>query len=137
MKSAVVATRRRCGRRRSQRRGAFCGRRPSTRRNLRRRRRPMLLRIENDRRLRVFHVIPGEPGGTSMVFSKRDVEHIRKAGVCTKTFFLKSRTHPVILLTEWLRLRRELKAFRPHIVHAHYGTVTALVTVLTARAPTV
>jgi glycosyltransferase involved in cell wall biosynthesis len=87
--------------------------------------------------LRVFHVIPGEPGGTSMVFSKRDVEHIRKAGVCTKTFFLKSRTHPVILFSEWLRLRRELQAFRPHIVHAHYGTVTAFVTVLTARAPTV
>jgi len=72
-----------------------------------------------------------------MVFSKRDVEHIRRAGVETRTFFLKSRTHPVILFAEWRRLRRELDAFRPHIVHAHYGTVTAFVTVLTARSPTV
>jgi glycosyltransferase involved in cell wall biosynthesis len=72
-----------------------------------------------------------------MVFAKRDVEHIRNAGVCTETFFLKSRTHPVILFGEWLRLRQELKAFRPHIVHAHYGTVTAFVTVLTSSAPTV
>ena len=57
--------------------------------------------------LRVFHVIPGEAGGTGMVFSKRDVEHIRAAGVNTRTFFLKSRTSPVILLAEWLRLRRQ------------------------------
>lgn len=87
--------------------------------------------------LRVFHIIPGDPGGASMVFSKRDVEHIRKAGVDTRTFFLKSRTRPVVLFAEWRRLRRELRAFRPHIVHAHYGTVTAFVTVLSARSPTV
>ena len=87
--------------------------------------------------LRVFHIIPGEAGGTGMVFSKRDVEHIRAAGVHTRTFFLKSRTSPVILLAEWLRLRRELAAFRPDIVHAHYGTVTAFLTVLNARTPTV
>ena len=72
-----------------------------------------------------------------MVFSKRDVEHIRLAGLRTKTFFLKTRTRPLLMIREWLRLRRLLRLFRPHIVHAHYGTMTACIAVLTAEAPTV
>ncbi len=72
-----------------------------------------------------------------MVFSKRDVEQIALAGLSTSTFFLKTRTRPLQLLREWLRLRKALRQFRPHIVHAHYGTVTACVAVFTAKAPTV
>jgi len=72
-----------------------------------------------------------------MVFSKRDVEQMRFAGLCTKTFFLRTRTRPVQLIREWLRLRTELKCFHPHIVHATYGTMTAFITVFTAKPPTV
>ena len=87
--------------------------------------------------IRICYVIPGEEAGSSMIFAKRDVEQIRRVGVSTKTFFLKTRTRPVLLAREWIRLRRELKLFQPHIVHAHYGTMTGFVTVLTAAAPTV
>src|SRR5438045_2327627 len=72
-----------------------------------------------------------------MVFSRRDVEQIRLAGVCTQTFFLRSRTNPLLIVSEWLRLRKELKIFRPHIVHAHYGTMTACIAVFCTTAPTV
>ena len=47
-------------------------------------------------KIRILHVIPGEEGGSSMVFSKRDVEQIELAGLGTKTFFLKTRTRPVL-----------------------------------------
>jgi glycosyltransferase involved in cell wall biosynthesis len=72
-----------------------------------------------------------------MVFSKREVDEVRRAGLETKTFFLKTRTRPFLLTREWMRLRRELSSFKPQIVHAQYGTVTALLTVLARRAPTV
>ena len=88
-------------------------------------------------KIRIHYVIPGEEDGSSMIYSKRDVQEIRRAGISTKTFFLKTRTQPSRLVREWVRLRRELNVFRPHIVHAHYGTMTACLTVLTASTPTV
>jgi glycosyltransferase involved in cell wall biosynthesis len=87
--------------------------------------------------IRIFHIIPGEAGGSSMVFSRRDVGQIRLAGVRTQTFFLRSRTNPFLIVSEWLRLRKELKLFRPHIVHAHYGTMTGCIAVFCTTAPTV
>ena len=72
-----------------------------------------------------------------MVFSKRDIEEIGSAGFDTKTFFLRSRTRPLLLIREWFRLKQELRVFDPDIVHAQYGTMTAFMTVLAAaRLPT-
>lgn len=79
---------------------------------------------------RILHVIPGEESGQSMIFSKRDVEEVRKAGMQTAAFFLETRTRPFLLFKEWRRLKRAVKSFVPDIVHAHYGTVTAVVACL-------
>jgi glycosyltransferase involved in cell wall biosynthesis len=72
-----------------------------------------------------------------MIFSKREALSVAQAGVTTRRFFVETRTRPVVLAREWRRLRRELKAFKPHIVHAHYGTVTACLCALASSTPLV
>lgn len=88
--------------------------------------------------LRVLAVIPGEPVGASMIFAKRQVAAVARAGIAAERFFLRSRTSPRLLAAEFVRLRRMLGDFRPDVLHAHYGTVTGLLTVLAAgRTPVV
>jgi glycosyltransferase involved in cell wall biosynthesis len=41
------------------------------------------------------------------------------------------------VVRELIRLRREIASIDPHVVHAHYGTTTALVSVLAGRRPLV
>jgi glycosyltransferase involved in cell wall biosynthesis len=52
-------------------------------------------------------------------------------------FFLSSRTSPRVLFQEFKRFRREIREFNPRIVHAHYGTVTALFCALATMRPLV
>lgn len=85
--------------------------------------------------LRVFFVIPGEAVGPSMIHAKRAVESVLRLGVEGRTLFLKSRTSPFVIVGEWRRLRCELRAFAPDIVHAHYGTMTAFLCATAARCP--
>lgn len=91
----------------------------------------LLRRHGASRTLRALYVIPGEDNGIGMSFSRRQVASVSKRGVTVHTFFLKSRTSPTILWSEWHRLRKEICSFRPDIVHAHFGTMTAF---LAARA---
>ncbi len=77
--------------------------------------------------LKVLAVIPGdEQNRSSMVFARRQMAALAKQGVETKTFYLSSRQSPRIVLQEMLRFRRFIRDFDPDIVHAHYGTVTAI-----------
>jgi glycosyltransferase involved in cell wall biosynthesis len=76
--------------------------------------------------VRVLAVIPGRPESSSMIFARRQVAALAGFGVEARTFFLTSRTNPAVMVREWVRFRRELAEFRPHVVHAHFGTVTAL-----------
>jgi len=80
--------------------------------------------------LRVLFVIPGQGEGSSMIFCRRQAQSLAGQGARIAIFYLLSRTSPLRLAQEWARFRREVKRFRPHVVHAHYGTVTALFTVL-------
>jgi teichuronic acid biosynthesis glycosyltransferase TuaC len=83
--------------------------------------------ITQPRSLRVLFVIPGdEQDGGSMVFARRQAETLVSQGVTIESFYLRSRTSPKILLTELIRFRQTCGAFQPDIVHAHYGTVTAM-----------
>jgi glycosyltransferase involved in cell wall biosynthesis len=50
---------------------------------------------------------------------------------------LESRQDPVILLRELLRFKRKLSAFEPNVIHAQYGTMTALFAALATRVPLV
>lgn len=87
--------------------------------------------------LRALQVIPGEPGGSTFVFAKRQAVSLQKAGVEVKTFFLASRTSPVLLFKEWLRLRSEIRNFKPHLIHSQYGTITAFLCAFGTSLPLV
>lgn len=86
---------------------------------------------------RVLFVIPGESRGSSMVFARRQAEALIARGVVVESFYLQSRTSPPILMREAARFRQVQESFGPDVVHAHFGTITALFTVLAARVPVV
>jgi glycosyltransferase involved in cell wall biosynthesis len=87
--------------------------------------------------VRFLYVIPGEPEGWLMIFSRREAAAIGALGVEGRVFFLRSRTSIRALWREWRRLRRELGEFRPDLVHAGFGTVTALFVALGTARPLV
>ncbi len=87
--------------------------------------------------LRVVCVLPCEPGGAGFVFAKRQVNAIEQAGVTVQRFFLRSRLSPLGLIGEFRRFRRVIRQFDPHIVHAHFGTITAFFCAVTTTTPMV
>jgi teichuronic acid biosynthesis glycosyltransferase TuaC len=88
--------------------------------------------------LRALFVIPGEAGGSSMIFARRQAESLAQEGVEVDSFYLRSRTSPLALAREFHRLRGRIEAFRPALIHAHFGTVTAAFSAVAAgRLPLV
>ena len=81
---------------------------------------------------RVLFVIPGEARGSSMIFARRQAESLAEEGVEVDSFYLRSRTSPLALAREFHRLRGHIQAFRPALIHAHFGTVTAALSALAA-----
>lgn len=88
--------------------------------------------------IRVLFVIPGEAQGHSMIFARRQARSLTQqdaeAGeeVEVDCFYLHSRTAPAALVREYFRLRRQIALFRPALLHAHFGTVTAMLAALAA-----
>jgi len=87
--------------------------------------------------LRVLAVIPGAEEGPSFIFAKRQMADVRGLGVDVRYFWLGERVSPWGVAAEWARLRRAVAAADPDVVHAHYGTVTALVAALAVDRPLV
>jgi teichuronic acid biosynthesis glycosyltransferase TuaC len=83
--------------------------------------------------IRVLFVVPGDGRGSSMIFVRRQAESLAAEGVQVDSFYLRSRTAPLQILREFRRLRRRIQDFRPALIHAHYGTVTAALAALAAR----
>lgn len=86
---------------------------------------------------RVLYVIPGDDDGVCMSFSRRQAASVSQRGVTVGSFYLRSRTSPRILLSEWRRLRKEIRSFQPDVVHAHFGTMTAFLTAVASSKPLV
>jgi teichuronic acid biosynthesis glycosyltransferase TuaC len=82
--------------------------------------------------VRVLFVIPGEAKGSSMIFARRQAACLVRLGIEVNMFFLRSRTSPLFLIQEWFRLQNEVDRFRPQVLHAHFGTVTAAFAALAA-----
>jgi len=76
--------------------------------------------------VKVLFVIPGEAQGSSMIFARRQAESLAREGVEVDLFHLRSRTSPRELARESARFRRRVRSFDPQVIHAHFGTVTAL-----------
>ncbi len=73
-----------------------------------------------------------------MIFARRQAESLRAEGIDVRMFFLRSRTSPLVLGREFRRFRCELRRHAPHLVHAHFGTMTAMFAALgTGRLPLV
>jgi teichuronic acid biosynthesis glycosyltransferase TuaC len=70
-----------------------------------------------------------------MVFAKRLISNLRKLGLNIEEFGLKSRHNVVTIAKEWLRIRRVIHRFKPDIIHAHYGAVTALFCAVASLRP--
>ncbi len=86
---------------------------------------------------RVLAVIPGDGVGASMIFARRQVESLAAAGVQVRMFYLTSRTSPFDVLRGCRKLRREIREFRPDLIHAHYGTMTSFLCALFTDVPLV
>jgi teichuronic acid biosynthesis glycosyltransferase TuaC len=82
--------------------------------------------------LRVLFVIPGEAQGHSMIFARRQALSLTQQGIDVECFYLRSRTSPVALAREYFRLRAHIARFQPALVHAQFGTVTAMLAALAA-----
>lgn len=61
-----------------------------------------------------------------MIFARRQARSLASEGVEVRLFYLGSRTSLRRLVTEFLRFRREVVRLAPSVVHAQFGTVTAL-----------
>ncbi|MFT3885372.1 MAG: glycosyltransferase [Flavobacteriales bacterium] len=96
-------------------------------------------RSSGDRSLRIVVVIPAlEEQVTAYPFARRQAEAFRvRHGADVHLFYLASRTSPLKLLMERRRLKRLLRTVRPDVVHAHYGSVSGLLTVLSSSVPVV
>lgn len=86
---------------------------------------------------RVLAVVPGDERGTSMIFAKRQIESLKSAGIESATFFLRSRTSPALMLRELLRFRAQVRSYDPDIIHAHFGTATAMFCAIGTTRPLV
>src|SRR6516162_4847741 len=87
--------------------------------------------------LHVLAVVPGDGQGASYIFARRQIKSLADTGVSLRTFFVRSRTSPLTIVSEWSRLRREIRQFRPHLLHAHYGTVTSFLCAVSSSIPLV
>ena len=74
---------------------------------------------------RVLAVIPGDGEGNSFIFARRQVASLVRAGVTIQTLYLEPCRSVQQFFTQWRRLNRAIQAFSPHLIHAHYGTVTS------------
>jgi glycosyltransferase involved in cell wall biosynthesis len=88
-------------------------------------------------RLRSLLVIPKGSVVSSYIFSRRQAEVLRRAGVESRMFFLESRISPRLIAAELARLRRTIRQFHPHVVHAQYGSMTAFLAMVAGGAPLV
>jgi glycosyltransferase involved in cell wall biosynthesis len=87
--------------------------------------------------IRVLAVVPGESRGTSYVFVRRQLRSLERIGVEVREIYLRSRTSPSSIIRTWRQVRKEIASFHPHILHAHYGTVTSFLCALVQGAPLV
>jgi teichuronic acid biosynthesis glycosyltransferase TuaC len=88
--------------------------------------------LESARNPRVLFVIPGDGEGSSMIFVRRQAQSLAREGLRADLFYLGSRTSPLHLLAEFRRFRAEVARLRPAVIHAHFGTVTALFAALSS-----
>lgn len=95
--------------------------------------------VSTDKDLRIAVVIPArEDQVTAYPFARRQAQAFRRDhGAHVVVFHLGSRTSILKLMRDRGRFKRMLRHERPDVVHCHYGSVSALFTVLSSAVPVV
>lgn len=86
---------------------------------------------------RVLAVIPGDGGGASFIFARRQVESLRALGMQVDVHFFDSPRSFMGVFRNWRRIRTLARGCRPDLIHVHYGTVSGFVTAFSTREPLV
>lgn len=92
---------------------------------------------ESVARMRVLHVIPGEPQTSEMIFARREARELRRIGIELDIFYLRSRLSPLLLLQDLRAFRKKIKEVQPDVVHAQFGTMTAFFCACASSVPVV
>ena len=87
--------------------------------------------------IRVLAVIPGTGKDASFMFLRRQLQSLKRAGVEVREIYLHSRTSLLYLFRMRKILTKEVRDFRPHVIHSQYGTVTSLLCCTVRGAPLV
>lgn len=70
-----------------------------------------------------------------MVFAHAEIARVAGAGVVTDTFAFQ--TSPRRFVRQIRAIRARIRSFRPDLLHAHFGTITALAAVVASNRPVV
>ena len=87
--------------------------------------------------IRVLHVVPLAASGGTSGYTQRQIDELDSAGVVSRqvlfsgTQILKT---PFFIIKSLKSISHEIQVFKPHIVHAHWGSLLALVTTIAARS---
>jgi len=88
--------------------------------------------------LNVLAVIPGvNSDSIGMVFARRQMCAIEGLGFNVHRFFFSTRTALSGIVSEFRRLKAEIRLFNPDVIYCHYGTITAFITVCATSRPVV
>jgi glycosyltransferase involved in cell wall biosynthesis len=85
--------------------------------------------------MRILYVIPYHPTPSSFIFSKRQVSDVQRSGQECEIFYLNTKFNIVNYVKEWFRFQKTIQGFKPDIIHAQYGTITALFSTLFNSIP--
>lgn len=72
-----------------------------------------------------------------MIFAHSEIDRIAASGVTTEVLSFRSSMRPDVLFNQIMSIRSRIRQFRPDIVHAHFGTITAFATVIAADVPVI
>jgi len=72
-----------------------------------------------------------------MIFARREVDALAEHAVNIKTHFVSVGWSPLAFYREYCAIKQIIYDFSPDVVHAHYGTVTAMISLLAANCPVV
>lgn len=91
-----------------------------------------------EEKLKILWIIPGsDKDKVNMIFAKRTIGPLEEAGIEIHLFHLLSRTNPISILKSLKIIREEIRIIKPHVVHAHYGSITSLFCVFCTKLPRV
>jgi teichuronic acid biosynthesis glycosyltransferase TuaC len=86
----------------------------------------------DSRPMQILAVIPYSSSPTSMIFARRQMAALAARGHEVETFVLNNRRSVRALVAAIRDYRRRIRAFRPDVVHAHYGAMTSFFSVFAA-----